>query len=428
MRFSGLSARTSALTWGQRWIWDEAKWFAPRHEHFNMRLVVDVPETAGMPEVLDCVRVLLEARESLRTTFPLSADGVPFQNVVSTGRMRVEVRDAVDPVAFATELQRIPFATDELPVRFGVVTADRRPRHIVAVVFHLTADGWDIANLSTEIERFLASGIAPLERLQPVDQAEREAGAKETSDRAIRYWKKQLAQAPAAVLPLGDAVPRTPRFQEVLFESDVMAAATYVLSQRLEVSQTAIFLALTAAQFGGNPLCCFTVCCRNRLSPEEETATGTYVQDVPVTIDVSGPTFADLVRHTWRALLPAYAAGRYDPVDAAAAVEEAARERGTEIDLSRTVNVVLADVAPAVPDDVGALRTRTRITTKPGRAQDRRGRRLYLRAHNYSGNVQVSLRFDTLVMSTSDAVSFLESMEQRAVDALTESGTGEQRD
>ncbi|MFF4588394.1 condensation domain-containing protein [Streptomyces sp. NPDC001388] len=445
VHFSGLRSRVSELTWGQRWIWDEVQWFAPHHEHLNVPLIVDVPDGTTLPRVLAAVRTLVESRESLRTTYPLSGTGEPRQSVAARGGIRVEVRSAAGESravaeAFAAELRRVPFAVDELPFRVGVVADEGGPRHVVAVVFHMSADGWDIAHITAETERLLAAPATSSipsagDRLHPSDQAERERGAEgaRTSERSIRYWEAQLARAPAVMLPAGAGVAGTPRFQEVVCESEAMAVAVQVLAQRLRVSETAIFLAVAALLLGrraDGPVCCFTVCCHNRIGPDEVAATGTFVQDVPVTIDVGDVTFAEAVRRTWRALLPAYAAGKYDPVRAAAVVEEAVRRRGSDVDLSCTLNVMLGangdgpdlvgSAGAATRDVVEALRSRTRMSGKPGRDRDRFGRRFYLRAHNFSGAVLMSLRVDTLAMPVADAVSFLQSMEQTAVEALAD--------
>ncbi|WP_055631793.1 condensation domain-containing protein [Streptomyces griseoruber] len=449
VRFCGVRAGTAPLTWGQRWMWEEAAWFAPDHRHLNMPVVLELPDGTQLSSVLAALRTLLERHEPLRTTFPVSATGEPRQDVTEEGLIRVQERrvrpgrgrDATKDVAeqLAGELGRRPFAVDELPCRAGVVTCDGAPLRLVLVVFHVVTDDWDLRNLTAELRRLVAAdGHVPEAagdvRLQPLDQAAREGGpeGRAVGLRSLEHWRTQLVRAPADMLPFRNPAPETPRYKEVTLRSEALTLALYALSRRLRTSQTTVFLAIAAALLGRRadlPTACLTLYCNNRIDPRDEAAAGPFLQDAPMVVDLDG-SLAETVRRTWQAALPAYLAGRYDPVRAHSLVEEVQRERGTVADLSCTANVMLgtdglgadllARAAHVTRESAEEARSRTRPGWTRTLVTDRPGRRFYLTASNAAGPVLASLRADTTLLSTAELLGFLTDIERVAVEALTD--------
>ncbi|WP_371600280.1 condensation domain-containing protein [Streptomyces sp. NBC_00564] len=436
IRFSGQRTGDAPLTWGQQWLWEEVKKFAPRHEHLNLSEIVDVPEDVSLPEVLTALRKLLEQRESLRTTYSVGPSGEPRQHVPSGGTLDVvertarteEARSAAH--ALAAGLRSVPFSLDDFPIRAGVVTSELRPRHLVIVIFHLATDGWDLRNLLAEIRQSLA---APGEertvaaRIHPLDQSERERGpeGQAVCERSIKYWKKQLINAPADIFSGRSPVPESPRFQEIYVDSEALSVALRDLSLHLKVSPTVIFLALSSICLGrlsGEPMSFFLLGCHNRFSPSDRAATGPLYQDAPLTVDLTGADFREVVRRTWRASLSAYSAAKWNPPLLEAAVKDIVRERGQDVDLSCNAIVILEphtglhpSPRPTDAEFIKDLSSRTRKLKMPGTAQDRTGRRFFLRAQNTSHSVITSLRTDTTVLSSEESAQFLEEVEELAV-------------
>ncbi|MEW2085669.1 condensation domain-containing protein [Streptomyces sp. NPDC005283] len=444
VRFTGSRSGSAPLTWGQVCIWDEAKTFAPNHAHFNLCALVDVPESMTVPAALTALRTFLEGRESLRTRFSGAADGELHQYVPLEGRIQVTERQASSKDtraaanALMTELHEVPFSLDGFPVSAGLITCEGRPRHIVLVVFHLAADGWDMANLAAELERLVATPAAGREpippRRHPLDQAAREQSVKgqAASQQSVRYWKSQLAAAPSDMFSGRTATPESPRFQEVYLESQALAAAIRALAGEFRVSPATVFLALASillCRLSGESRSFFLLGCHNRVSQSDRQATGTFAQDAPFSVDVSDADLGEVVHRTFRATMAAYAAARWDPAHVEAAISEVTKQRGRQVDLSCNVNVTLGmgvlDTGPAEPisqgnvtaEHVEALRSRTRITDRLGTAQDRVGRRFFLRAHDSGNAVVMSLRTDTSVLTSGDIIGFLKSVEDLAVRA-----------
>ncbi|MEV0693851.1 condensation domain-containing protein [Streptomyces sp. NPDC050388] len=439
VRFSGQRTGDAPLTWGQQWLWEEVEKFAPHHEHLNLSEVVDVPEGVSLPDVLTALQRLLEQWESVRTTYSVGPSGEPQQHVPSGGTLDVvertaraeEARSAAH--ALAAALRSVPFPLDGFPIRAGVVTSEGCPRHLVIVIFHLATDGWDLRNLLAEIKQLLA---APGEertvaaRIHPLDQSECQRGpeGRAVSERSLTYWKKQLLNAPADMFSGRAPVPESPRFQESYVESEALAVAIRDLSRHLKASPTVIFLALASVCLGrltGEPRVLLLLGCHNRFSPSKRAATGPLYQDAPLTVDLAGADFQAVVRRTWRASLSAYSAAKWDPRLVEAAVQEVVRERGQSVDLSCNAIVMLEphtglppSPSPADAGFVEALRSRTRKLKMPGTAQDRTGRRFFLRAQNTSRAVLTSLRTDTTVLSGEDCAQFLDDVEELAVREL----------
>ncbi len=74
--------------------------------------------------------------------------------------------------------------------------------------------------------------------------------------------------------------------------------------------------------------CAVQLVAGNRFGPAERETVGNLIQEVPVTIDVSGHEFADRVRATWTASMRAFRAARFPPK----LRTEAARGRAVELD------------------------------------------------------------------------------------------------
>ncbi|MFJ3640778.1 condensation domain-containing protein [Streptomyces sp. NPDC090108] len=437
IRFTGNRTGDAPLTWGQQCIWDEAKWFAPHHEHFNLKAVIEVPEGVGLPGVLGALRDFIEDRESLRTTYPTDSQGVPYQHVPMGGSLSVveesfpaeEARSAAR--ALAERLQGTPFSLDEFPVRAGIIASGSSPRFLILVIFHLAADIWDMRNVVSEMKQLLASPDGArgtvTARDHPFDEAQRaqEPRGRAVSERALKHWRAQLAHAPVDMLAGRAATPESSRFQEIYIGSEALSIAIHALARRLRVTPTVVFLAVASiamGDLGGQSRAFFLLGCHNRFTARDRMATGTVSQDSPVTVDLSGGDFRKVVQRVWSAGLSAYASAKWDPTAVAAAVEEAERQRGERVDLSCNVNVDLEAGAgaaepesPAGAEFVQELRHRTRIVKELGTSQDRTGRRFFLRASTYSKEIIVSLRADTTVLSSSDIVKFLEDMEELAV-------------
>ncbi|MFI1377630.1 condensation domain-containing protein [Streptomyces longwoodensis] len=437
VRFVGGRSGDAPLTWGQQCIWDEAKTFAPHHEHFNLSVMIDVPGVADLADVLSALRKLVEQRESLRTTYPLDLSGYPRQCVRSSGgtldvveRIAGEDERRSEAVALAAELQGSPFSLDEFPIRVGIITSDGRPRHLILVIFHLATDLWDLRNIKKELKPLLAAphqrNTIP-KRVHTLDQAASEQGSegKAIAERSLRYWKSQLAAAPADVFSGRASDPDPLQFQEARVESPALGSAIRELSRHLKVSPTVVFLAITSTLLGKlseRSEIFFLLGCHNRFSENDKMVTGPFSQDTPMAVDLADADFQQVVRRVWYASLTAYAVAKWDPTRVAAAVEEVTRERGSKVDLSCNVNVMLerdsglpASASRTDTEYVENMRRQTRITSMPGSSRDRAGRRFFLRAHNSSNAIVVQLRTDTSVVSREEGVNFLEGVVEMAV-------------
>ncbi|MEU5191613.1 condensation domain-containing protein [Streptomyces klenkii] len=437
IRFSGTRTGDAPLTWGQQFIWDEAKRFAPCHEHFNLKAVVEVPEAVSSARVLAVLQELIHGRESLRTTYPIDSSGMPYQHVPLGGSIRVVEQSCSVGEAHSTarelaeRLRVAPFLLDEFPIRAGIIASESTPRYMVLVVFHLAADMWDMRNIVSEIKKLLASpGVewsSVAARAHPFDESKLQQGprGREISERSLEYWRAQLVNAPVDMFAGCTAVPESPRFQKIFIGSEALAVAIRALARRLQVTPAVVFLAVGSIVLGdlsGEARAFFLLACHNRFTARNIKATGTAYQDSPITIDLSGGDFREIAHRAWSAALPAYSAAKWDPVMVAAAIEEVELQRGAGVDLSCNVNVDLeASASPSEPESLASaefmqeLRHRTRIVKRVGISRDRAGRRFFLKAGTYSKEIIMSLKADTAVLSSGGIIKFLEDIEELAV-------------
>ncbi|WP_328946841.1 condensation domain-containing protein [Streptomyces sp. NBC_00250] len=366
------------LTWAQRLQWDDTEWLKPHDHYYNQYRVLAVPEGCGPPELLECLRVVMSRHESLRTRFPLDADGTPRQRLSAADELAVPVYRAVDPdrdpAAAVSELAarlrgRSFDLTHELPLRCAVLEHDGRPRHLVLVVSHVAIDHTGLGLLTDELESLLSGRTTPAE-LQPVgrrpfEQAAEEAGAvsRRRSAAALDYWAEILRAAPATTFdPPGGAPPPLDdplRFGQVSMSSPALTRACRTVADRLGVSGTTVVMAALNAVLGGLtgrervPL---KLIASNRGPAELRTTVGITIASCVTLVPTGGRSFAEIVRDTGHAALRAYRKVPCDTVLLSALRAEVAAERGVpRIDLACGFNDLRAARPPSGdPADGGA--------------------------------------------------------------------------
>ncbi|RCV47639.1 condensation domain-containing protein, partial [Marinitenerispora sediminis] len=186
---------------------------------------------------------------------------------------------------------------------------------------------------------------------QPLEQAafERSARGRALNDSALRYWRAQLAEFPPTMFPGPALEAARPRFQSGALESRALRLALDVLAARYRVTVSTVALTAVAVVLGaytGLPRCGMQLIVGNRFVPELRRAVMNVIQEVPISIDLRAGAFGEVARGAWRTAMSAYRHGRYDPDDADAAVAEAGRARGTEVEFGCYFNDVRVPAEP----------------------------------------------------------------------------------
>ncbi|MET7772350.1 amino acid adenylation domain-containing protein [Nocardia sp. NPDC005366] len=229
------------LSAAQRRMWFLNR-YDPRSPAHNVPIAVDIEGELDIGVLQIALMDVVARHESLRTVYPVDADGEPYQDVRPVAKAYVPVcvsdvgPDEVTEAAARVSARGFDL-TSELPVR--VVLLRHTPRHcaLILVLHHIASDGWSLAPLTRDVMVAVGarrSGAAPLWAPLPLHYADyalwqRELlGAADDPDsvafRQSAYWRAALDGLPeVAALPSDHPRPavRTHRAGMVEFEVDV---------------------------------------------------------------------------------------------------------------------------------------------------------------------------------------------------------------
>lgn len=362
VRFEDLPTRTGPLTLGQLNI---LRWISDAPESFDTTLghQFTFPDGVQLADVLASISVLLARHEGLRTVF--AAGDPPRQRVLSAGSLELATYD-VGPVApgpdqreqIATELSRrwrpgSACGPTQLPWWIALAVGQGQVYAGSVRFSHLVVDEQAVEVLRREFAE-LIGGPATLRvpgpaRLQPVDQAEREAGQRlrARADRALRYRDKLLRQMPPCLYP----APHTDTPGEsvaVDLHSEAAAFALRRLAARTGRNRPSAMLAAVCALLHhrtGEPRLVFPTLASNRFDPALRDYVGTLVQIAFARIDVASASFDDLVRRAWLAVVAASERGMYDVARSAEIDRLVGLERGLHFAFEPLFNSPIIDTA-----------------------------------------------------------------------------------
>ncbi|MET7771004.1 amino acid adenylation domain-containing protein [Nocardia sp. NPDC005366] len=207
------------LSLAQQRIWILNR-FGEHAAAYNMPLAVRLEGPIDIEALHAGLTDVIERHESLRTTFPESAEG-PYQFVHPTAEipLTLEPIDAfgADPVALATEFAGYGFdLRGQAPIRVALWTTGPNQYVFLVVLHHIAGDGWSIAPLARDLMVAVAArarDAAPQWTPLPVQYADfalwqRELLGDETDpasalSRQLAYWRAELAGLPDQLdLPL----------------------------------------------------------------------------------------------------------------------------------------------------------------------------------------------------------------------------------
>ena len=309
--FTGGRGCTGPLTWGQRHVLRAAGTTAPQ---VRVVAVPDVP----VPRAAEAVARLVARHEALRTR----RSGPDEQHVHDSGTLAVElVRCAPGESAAAAEDARVRLAGPfdhgaDWPVRAALVApgseSRHEVRHVVLVCSPLAVDHEGMELVAKDLLLLLRGALPVRTGPQPVDDARTqrsEHGARMTG-RAIRFWTEELAgtEAVEARAP-GERCAATLR-------SAAMDTAAHSIAGRHGVSASTVYLAATGGLVGalaGGPVAALRTVVSNRFYPDRRDVVAAIAQDGVLSLDLTVPTFGDLVQRAWRETMRAHRFARYDP-------------------------------------------------------------------------------------------------------------------
>ncbi len=327
------ATRSADLCWGQRYLWLRHHQLPPHARHDGHIVVVfelppGVPAT-GVPAALDR---LVGRHEALRTTYHPEPDG-PRQRVHPPGTLplitvTVERDGTPGPADILERLSLTEFdLTNQWPIRACMITAGDQPKRLILVLHQLAVDATTVDRLEAELECLgaaLSAGqpaILDPVAYQPADLARYQCApaAVAAKDRALAYWRDEIARLPADPLrrrrrpdPTASAPPAAtathaatvPTAYSATLTSPALLAAARLVASRYAVAPVVVHLAtyamVMAGYTGDGRVTHLSFPGRPEPHPYADVLTSRYA---PLLMHVQcpdDPTFGELSRRTAR--------------------------------------------------------------------------------------------------------------------------------
>ncbi|MEV6256980.1 condensation domain-containing protein [Nocardia sp. NPDC051911] len=303
--------RTGPLTYGQTSVLRSLRVHGPEHQAVaNLVSVWAVPIGASMAQVLDAWFRLVEAHESLRTTFDDRVQTVHPLRISTIPVVELPDDSAVSAHQAAAEYAATPLAVDrDLPWRAFVAAVDGEPVYLVTIVHHVAADNEALRLLEAQFDRLLA-GESICATCQPLDLAV--AQQADPPAHSVPHWTKVWATVARQDRHPDD---NTERRRASLYSVPGLAAARN-LSERLRVSVQSVLFGISAlaiARQENREQVTFALMAANRLDDRWAGMISSLNQYAPVVVTIDESTPVDeFLRGTYLRCMNAYLNACYD--------------------------------------------------------------------------------------------------------------------
>ncbi|RAO07936.1 non-ribosomal peptide synthetase [Micromonospora noduli] len=308
----------------------ERLWFIdqlePGSSAYNLATPLRLKGPLDVAALRSSFEALVQRHESLRTVFG-SKDGVPFQRVRDVPRWELPVRDLTflrvaerDP-----EVARLVQAETERPfdlargplMRTALLRLADEEHVLLLTMHHIVTDGWSGSIYFQELATLYAgyaSGQAPNLPRAAVDYVDFAVWQRgwlrgEVLDRSLVYWRRQLAEAPAAIeLPFDRPRASARGFRGRAVKVGIPADVCEGLRALSNTENVTLFMTLLAAfqtllaRFSGEIDIVVATPTAGRGRVELDRVVGFFVNTLALRADFSGdPPFRSLL-HQVRAM------------------------------------------------------------------------------------------------------------------------------
>jgi amino acid adenylation domain-containing protein len=280
----------------------------------------------------DAINEIVRRHETLRTTFH-SLNGEPVQIVAAESRISLDTvvltglssearESAVEFEAKERALQAFDLMNGPL-LRTTLLVLDEQEHVLLLTLHHIVGDGWSGNLLARELvalyEAFSQKRPSPLPELaiQYVDFAvwQRNWLQGEVLDTQVRYWKKQLADAPAVLeLPTDRPRPAVQRHRGAVHTHILPLELLKKLKTLSQTEGATLFMTLLAgfqlllSRYSGQNDIVVGSPIASRNYTEIEPLIGFFVNTLALRTNLAGePTFRELLTRVKQTALDAYA-------------------------------------------------------------------------------------------------------------------------
>jgi hypothetical protein len=349
--FSGSQTGTAPLTWGQQAVWQDMQ---AAGRSMCLAEVSRPPAGTTAEHVTAWFADLIGRYPALRTRLDSGTHSGLSQVVHASGQVAADVvtmpddATAQDVERYAFELKHAQAAARidphrDWPVQLAVIRHRGGVAYRVFTVSRLVVDAIALAILRDDLNSPGRAGRADVMSLLDLARRERTDALRRVSDRAMRYWERQLRSAPA--LAFGDPAraPGRPghRYRYGVLSSPAAALAMLAIAQRTGTATARVLHAVIATAIaratGSSPLTT-KVTVSNRFRPGYSQVIGPLSQDSVVTLDVAGASIDEVIAQAGRAILAAGVYGYYDPRRLDEVCARVAAERGHPAGITWVIN------------------------------------------------------------------------------------------
>lgn len=309
----------------------QALWFlyevAPESKAYNVVAAMRLSGELDAAALARSFQTLFERHASLRTTFS-DASGQPAQRVHERAEAALRFEDA-EQWSEATLHARLSaeahrsFNLEQGPLLRVHLFRQSPHRHVLLLVaHHIIADLWSLVLLLHELSECYRAemegtpvALAP-SAFQYADYVrwQRELLAGAEGARLAAYWKRELADAPAALdLPTDSPRPRVQTFNGATHTSRLDAELTARLKQLSRAHEATLYATLLAAfqlllrRYTGQRDFLIGTPTAGRASAHFASVVGYFVNPVVIRARLEGnPTFGEFLRQVRRTLLGAF--------------------------------------------------------------------------------------------------------------------------
>jgi hypothetical protein len=434
IKFLAGTGREGPLTWGQLAIWDVLRWLPEHDTSLTLTAVRPVPEGVTKAQAAAALGALVARHEALRTFFFTEDDCIPRQRVSPEGRIVIPVYDEPSDVKkILHDMQGIPFdlATD-LPIR-AAIALQNGCLVIVLAVSHMSVDSWSFRILEEDLDNLLAGVELPDRGQQPLDRLDYEISdiARLREERALAYWAEHIRETPASMIE-SLPQPSAPHLRWAKIESQALADAIRVISERTAAAKSLVVIAATAhllARYTSEDQAALRMIVATRFTPKTRRFVGALTQNALIRLPISTESFDALVRHTAKATLTAYQHCECNPRAQEQLIADIAAERNLVSDGYCFFNDISRDgqgrptSSPDAAPDPAKLRDRLRelrattVLSVPEMDQVPKGATFFLFLEKLCDWTVLELCADSRFLSPHTSIDFLRDLEELIVTA-----------
>lgn len=201
--------RTSALSFSQRRIWFVRQLLGDRDASYNVPFAMRLRGSLDRSALAFAVNEIIARHDVLRARFDLE-DGQPVQRIAQALHVEIAFLEP-DPQAVAdiiADHARHAFDLSAAPLlKVSVLRLSADDHVLLLNMHHIIADGWSLACFVKEVSELYRSRLLgeparlPQLQLQYADFAQAQARQVDSGrfEPQLRYWLKQLSNAPQAI-------------------------------------------------------------------------------------------------------------------------------------------------------------------------------------------------------------------------------------